>query len=164
MTRSEALEMLKSWGACRAGIDRVKDARTIELMIVRASLSDLEWVIEQIGGKTRVTYNAAIPPAWAARDAAIAPAWAAHAEAVDTAWAAYEAATDSWAAHAEAVDTAWAATYDAATAPALAAYNTAIASAHAAYNAATAPAQAACHAVRLEIARKIVTAYVGGAR
>jgi hypothetical protein len=152
MTRSEALEMLKSWGACQEGIDRVKDARTIELMIARASLNDLEWVIERIGGKTQVDSDAATASAWAAHARATASARAAYDAAIDPAQAAYVAATASRA------------TRDAANASAQAAYVAATAPAQAAYNAATAPAQAACHAACLEIARKIVTAYVGRAR
>jgi hypothetical protein len=108
MIQSEALEMLKSWGACRAGIDRVKGARTIELMIARASLSDLEWAIRQIGGKTRVDYAAATAIAWAACDAAIAPA-------IAPAWAAYDAAIASaWADYDAAIASAWQAAYNAA--------------------------------------------------
>jgi hypothetical protein len=153
MTRSEALELLKSWGACQEGIDRVKDARTIELMIARASLNDLEWVIERIGGKTQVDSDAATASAWAARDAA-----------TDSAWAAYDAATASARAARDAAIAPAQVARDAAIAPARAAYEAAAASAWAAYDAAAASARAAYNAVRLEIARKIVTAYVGRAR
>jgi len=68
LTVKQANDQLRKWGACSEGFDRVKGKRSIKSMIEAASLSDLVWAIEKIGGPTLAKYGRVCGAAWAEYD------------------------------------------------------------------------------------------------
>ena len=57
LTVKQANDQLRKWRACSEGFDRVRGKRSIKSMVEAASLSDLVWAIERVGGAALAEYE-----------------------------------------------------------------------------------------------------------
>ena len=86
MTKAEAVKLLGSWDAC----DLEKRSKlTLKGMLTAATLGDLEWVLEHIGGDTWAEYEKVTAPAGAKYRKARASALVDYDKAFDSASAEY---------------------------------------------------------------------------